>query len=139
MDKKVLVLANIIVPLIVGAILYAIVAPDVIFVRVLGSFWGNEVTSISQPETAFDYFVRYYLMDILWGYALVFALFLCLGNNAAIGRVFIIAFLFSTAMELLQLTTIVPGVFDIWDIVIEGFAEAFAAFIINKLFSIRRL
>ncbi len=134
MNKKVLVFANIIVPLIIGAILYYIIAPDVIFVRVLSSFFNGDATSISQPETVFDYFVRYYLMDLLWGYALVFALYFCLDNNAAIVRIFIMAFLFSTAMELFQLMAIVPGVFDIWDIVIEGLAEAFAAFIIKNFF-----
>lgn len=134
MNKKVLLVANIIVPILLGALLYFIVAPDVIFVNVLGSFMGSETAVVSQPETFLDYFVRYYMMDMLWGYSLVFALFLCLGNNAAIKKVFIIAFVFSTVMELLQLTTIVPGVFDVWDILMEGIAEAIAAFIIKTLF-----
>ncbi len=134
MNKKVLLVANIIVPLLLGALLYFIVAPDVIFVNVLGSFMGSETAVVSQPETFLDYFVRYYMMDMLWGYSLVFTLFLCLGNNAAIKKVFIIAFVFSTVMELLQLTAIVPGVFDVWDILMEGIAEAIAAFIIKTLF-----
>jgi hypothetical protein len=132
--KKVLLVANIIVPLLLGALFYVIVAPDVIFVNVLGSLIGSNSAIISQPETFLDYFVRYYMMDMLWGYSLVFALFFCFGNNAAVKKAFIIAFIFSTAMELVQLTSFVPGTFDVWDIVMEGVAEVIAAFIIKTHF-----
>ena len=134
MNKKVLLVANIIFPLLLGTLLYLIIAPNVIFVSVLGKFTGSDFINFSQPESFIEFFARYYMMDMLWGYSLVFALFVCLGNNAAVKNVFIMAFVFSTAMELLQLTSVVPGCFDELDIVMEGIAEAIAAFIIKTHF-----
>ncbi|MBQ8280038.1 MAG: hypothetical protein IJZ23_09385 [Roseburia sp.] len=83
-------------------------------------------------------FVRNYFMDMLWGYALVFALFLIEGNNAAeLKKIFIVAFAFSAIMEILQMTPIAKGTFDVCDIIAEFFAEVIAVFII-KNFLLRR-
>jgi hypothetical protein len=81
-------------------------------------------------------FVRNYMLDILWGYALVFALYFALGNNTAeLWKIFIIAIAFSAAMETLQLTPIISGTFDVFDIMAEFFAETVAVFIIKYYFS----
>jgi len=81
-------------------------------------------------------FVRNYLLDMLWGYALVFALSLFTGNNTAeIRKIFIIAVIFSAVMEILQLTSIAKGTFDVFDIIVEFLAEVTAVFIIKKHYS----
>ena len=78
-------------------------------------------------------FVRYYLLDMLWAYALVFALYFSIGNNAArLKTAFVIAVVFSAVMEAVQLSPIIPGYFDLLDILVEALAEAFAAFIIKN-------
>lgn len=70
---------------------------------------------------------------MMWGYALIFALFYLLGNNTAmLVKIFFVAFLFSAAMEILQLTPIARGTFDICDIFVEFLAEIIAVFIIKK-------
>ena len=45
-----------------------------------------------------------------------------------------IAFIFSAIMELLQITPVVQGTFDIWDIMVELIAELVAVFIIKISF-----
>ena len=65
---------------------------------------------------------------------MVFALFLAIGNNAAdLIKTFLIAFLFTTAMEIFQITSIAMGTFDVWDIVAMFSAEIIAVFIIKNL------
>ena len=77
---------------------------------------------------------------MLWGYALVFAIFFVLGNNAAdIWKSFIIAFSFSTVMEYLQITPFANGTFDICDIMFEFLAEVVAVFIIKIILMRRKL
>lgn len=80
-------------------------------------------------------FIRNYFLDMLWAYALVFALSLIICRNAAqLWETFMIAFIFSAIMELLQITPIVQGTFDIWDIMVELIAELVAVFIIKISF-----
>jgi hypothetical protein len=75
------------------------------------------------------------VLDMMWGYALVFALYFIMGNNAAgLTKLIMIASFFSTVMELLQLTPFVRGTFDVLDIIVEILAEATAVFIIKKHF-----
>ena len=77
--------------------------------------------------------VRYYMSDILWAYALVFALYLAVGSNAArVKTAFVIAVVFSAVMEVIQLSPVIPGTFDVIDILVEATAEAIAALIIKK-------
>ena len=80
-------------------------------------------------------FVRNYFLDMMWGYALVYALYLFTGNDTAeLMKILIIAFIFSAIMEVLQLTPFVRGTFDIFDIIVEFLAEVSAVFIIKKYF-----
>lgn len=72
---------------------------------------------------------------MLWAYALVIALFYFIGNNAAsLSKIFLIAFSFSVALEILQVTPIAEGTFDLYDITVEFLAEIIAVFIIKILF-----
>jgi glycopeptide antibiotics resistance protein len=72
---------------------------------------------------------------MVWGYSLVFALFICSGNNTVgLLRIFIVAVVFSIAMESLQLTNIVRGTFDVFDIMVEVLSEGVAVFIIQKYY-----
>lgn len=124
---------NILVPLIIGAIIYYFISPNVIFVKIIDDFIGirNQLTDIDLYSVLFR-FIRNYFLDMLWAYALVFMLFLILGNNTSkIMRIFVIAVAFSTIMEILQFTSIAEGTFDVLDIVVEFIAELVAVFIIK--------
>lgn len=134
---------NVFFPIILGAIMYYFVSPEVIFVKWIDDFFG---TGFHVSEECADngglgffrnyflrnYFLRNYFLDMLWGYGLVFALFLIRGNNTAdLWKSFLIAFLFSAAMEMLQMTPIAKGTFDVWDIAVMFLAEVIAVFIIK--------
>lgn len=133
--KKVFLIANIIIPVIIGGFLYYMISPDVIFVEVIKKLlYSNGVTSAGKYLGPVGIFVRFYLLDMLWGYSLVFALYFCVGDDVAILKVFVLAFVFSIGMEVLQLIPVAPGFFDIWDIVVECIAEAIATLVLINFF-----
>ena len=118
--NKVFLLANMIVPILTGAVIYYVTSPDVIFVRQLDTILGMRVHmyDISYHSTIVR-FIRYYALDMLWGYALVFALYFILDNNtASLFKIFVIAYVFSVIIEILQLTSFVKGTFDVFDLVV---------------------
>ncbi len=134
MKKKILFISNIIFPLLVGAAIYLFTSPDVVFVEAVRSFWGTPIF-MEHVNTVGGLLqlMRYYMLDVFWAYALVFALYFAIGNNAArVKKAFVIAVLFSTVMEVIQLSPIIPGTFDVIDILVEAAAEIFAALIIKK-------
>jgi hypothetical protein len=134
--KKIFLMINIFAPLSLAAIVYYVISPDVIFVAWLDSLLGRGVHLDNiRFGTEAVRFIRNYVLDMMWGYALVFALYFIMGNNAAgLTKLIIIASVFSTVMELLQLTPFVRGTFDVLDIIVEILAEATAVFIIKKHF-----
>lgn len=69
---------------------------------------------------------------MLWGYSLVFAVYMIIDDNAASMRILIYVLVFSTFLELLQLLPTVPGTFDLLDMLVEGVAEILAVIIIKK-------
>lgn len=124
---------NCLVALIIGAVIYYFFSPKVIFVKQIDKIIGSGVHfTVSFRDNWIICFIRFYVLDMLWAYALVFALRLFMDNNAAnLKRIFLVAFLFSTTMEILQLTPLAEGTFDIWDIVCEFVAEVVAVFVIK--------
>ena len=133
MMKKAYLLANMILPLLVGAMFYFLTSKDVIFVEMASSFLGKPLgIEHAGPYDGVFMFIRYYMLDALWAYALVFAMFISIGNNAArVKTAFMVAIFFSVAMEVIQLFPVVPGTFDAIDILVEVMAEVIAALIIK--------
>lgn len=125
---------HILLPLLAGALIYILFSKDVYFVKFLPvpimEAGALEPYMLNNP---FLKILRNYVPDILWGYALVFALFQAMDNNTAdINKVLFVAALFSVVMELLQLSSKVKGTFDVLDIAVMLVAEVFAVFIIKK-------
>ena len=132
-SKDRFIILNIVLPIVVGGIIYYFLSPQVIFVKRIDEIWEfPHRQAIVLVNRTFLRFIRNYLMDFLWAYALTFSIFYIWGNNAAgIKKTVVVAFLFSAVMELLQLMSKINGTFDIFDIVMEFLAELFAAFIIK--------
>lgn len=131
-----IVILNFLVPIALGSIIYYLFSPDVLFVQKIDEVFGGglHLYRIAEGNTAFRIF-RNYFPDMLWAYALIFALFFVSGNKTAeISKIFLIAFSFSAVMELLQMAPLVKGTFDMFDIVAEFIAEIFAVFIIKTNF-----
>ncbi len=133
--QRVFLIANIIIPLVLGGLIYWITSPDTLFVKAFQSIFLEDTIQqeVYVPVGLLKY-IRFYFLDMLWGYSLVFALYLLCGNSAGVLRCFLIAVVFSTAMELLQLIPGIMGTFDLLDILVEGVAEGAAAFIIFSHF-----
>ncbi len=126
-----IILLHIMIPLLSGALIYILTDPNVLFVRMLSRQRDIPVLPVNSESTVF-LFIRCYLLDILWAYALIFSLYFILDKDMGLWKIFGIGFLFSTIMEVLQLTVVVPGTFDLWDILMEGVAELIAIFIIKN-------
>jgi len=123
---------NVIIPIFFGVVFYFMSSPDVIFVKWSRQIWDKNLYMGINSENPVFIFARYYLLDMLWAYALVFTLWLIDDNKeGATRKNLLIAFGFSIVMEVLQLTPFVSGTFDVFDIVAEFVAE-FAAFVISK-------
>ena len=134
MNKKRIMILHIICPIVIGALVYCMVSPNVIFIKRMEDLIGGSVyMPVFRTDCAFLRLLRNYLPDMMWGYSLVFALFCIIGNHGAgVRKVFLIAFLFSAAMEMVQKTSFIPGTFDVFDIFAEFLAEVAAIYIIHK-------
>lgn len=129
--KKSFAYANIFIPILAGSLLYCITSPEVIFVRNIDSML--EVSLHIGMNNTFVRIIRSYMPDMLWAYSLVFSLMLVTGNKTAyIWKIFVIASMFSTIMEIFQITEYVKGTFDTMDIIVEIIAELVAVLIIKK-------
>ena len=133
-DKK-LILLNVLIPLSLGTIFYYIFSPEVFFVKCIDALLGGGYhVSLSDMESVVLGIIRNHVLDMLWAYALVFAVFCVIGNNETVLlKSFGIAIFFSLLMELLQITSFVKGTFDMWDIVLAFVAEGVAVLIIKIL------
>ena len=121
----------VIVPLFIGFIIYVILSPDTFITKLIWSvlntnnpFYGTDITKMPFVVKL----SRFYLCDILWSFAFTNMLILVLGYKN-IRKAYIIAVLFSTFIELLQLRFI--GTFDIWDIIVQVFG-CFLAYLLNR-------
>lgn len=137
MSRKTILALNAICPILAGAVIYYLISPEVIFVKKIDTVIGGIVSVHITPADHFLFrLVRNYFLDMLWGYAFVFALFLLIGNSTVKrGKLLAISFSFSAVMEMIQMAPFVHGTFDLWDIGVEFLAEVFAVFIINTIYS----
>ena len=124
-------LSNILLPLLAGASLYIISSPNVIFLKYL-KLRIVIASELMNPHIWFWPILRNYIPDMLWGYSLVFAVYMIIDNNAASMRMLIYVLVFSIFLELLQLLPTIPGTFDLLDILVEGASEMLAVIMIKK-------
>lgn len=130
-------LYNIIIPILIGAVIYFLTSPDVFFVKAASAFFKlSDRFIVTNFGNLLIRFVRNYIPDMAWGYALVFSLYAIAGDQTEKGlyNLAFIAIVFSAAIEIIQLSHIIRGTFDLWDIVAELLTEVTAVFIIKKKF-----
>ena len=128
--RKVPVTINILVPIVVGFLLYAVVFGDAILVNGVIKGIGITIDPLIKNHNHATLLVRYYLADMLWAYSLTFACYAILRDIVYCIRV---AIPFSVLIECLQIVPGVPGVFDLYDILVEMVAVFFAVFVLRKL------
>jgi hypothetical protein len=118
-------------------VIYCITSPDVFFVKAASTFFKlSDRIIVADFGNLLIRFVRNYIPDMAWGYALVFSLYAIAGDQTEKGlyTLAFIAIVFSAAIEIIQMTHIIRGTFDLWDIAAELLTEVTAVFIIKNHF-----
>ena len=123
MSEKRLLILNIVVPLAVGALIYYILFPDIIFVKAIDNLSGVSFHIPVKLNNAFVRCLRFYLLDLLWAYSLMSLVSMMFKESKA---VYAISFVFIIAMEMIQMVPGIPGTFDVIDIIIEMIAGLIA-------------
>lgn len=123
----------VIIPMLIGAILYYIFCSDVWFVKMIdGCLWQIKRPSVDVLSNPLLRFIRYYAFDFIWAFAMTNALFIVVNNNAKpILICLTIPVALGGAMEILQLLGIAQGTSDILDVVAEGLGSTLGVIIIN--------
>ncbi|MBP3330420.1 MAG: hypothetical protein J6L89_06260 [Clostridia bacterium] len=133
LKKNAFIFLNIVVPLILGLIIYVFMKNG----TYINTFLKTE--SDYYPESILGVFIVNWFCDFLWAYALLFLLYFVLfpfQNRIAISSV--MTFVLGTILEILQKFDVLTGTFDWWDIVIETIAVIVSVinlFFINKKFA----
>ena len=118
MSFKRFCILNIVLPLVIGTIVYVHVKPSAPISQLIYFLLHIETPVLNIKPTGIHRFIQYYLCDILWSYSLTFALSLYLGKDRLL-LAYVIAASFSTMVEVLQLLPQVLGSFDIFDIIVQ--------------------
>ncbi len=118
--KRSFVILNVMIPLIVGAVIYYVFFQETIFVRLIDDIFGLGYHMSLNFENVFVRLIRFYLLDFLWAYAMMSFVLWSFGTDrkTVIGIV-----LFEIVMETIQLFPFVKGTFDVCDIGIEIAAD----------------
>lgn len=125
--------ANAALPLLAGGLVYVVWTADTgvsAAVRELLRQAGFGSLPVRQPGGAAARFIRNYLCDACWAYALVFCLAPAMNSIPA---AVCTAAAFAAALELLQKTPILNGTFDRADLIVES-AACLAAGVMLKCF-----
>ena len=124
----------VLLPLLLGGILYYIFCPNVFFVKCIDSVTGIEVHLRPDMNNLIMRLVRFYGFDIIWAYSFtnMFFILVSILHNWR-NRYILIPTVFVSSIELLQKTDIMHGTFDYIDIVVQIIGSLFAMVIINIL------
>lgn len=135
MKKKVFYLWNILVPILLGTAYYSLFCPDTFVTQWICSLLRLEWKPLLLLDASvwWGMILDGYFCDVLWAWALTFVLSWILGTEKkGLFLTGTIAMGFESVMELLQLTPLVAGVFDVRDIVVECMATFIAILILKN-------
>ena len=124
--------ANMFIPLTIGCVLYYVFCPDVFFVRVIDCALRCGFHIELNSDWLIVRLCRFYLFDVLWAYSLTFAVISISNYVFNTWIMFAGIIVFEIIMELLQVIAVIPGTFDIWDMVAEIFVSVWVMVIIRK-------
>ena len=122
---------HVLLPLLLGFGLYVLLRPEVLAVRAVFDLLPVDLPQPPQwPDAASPVIrlLRCHAADFLWGYALAMALF-WVGDRYGHppGKSIGLSIFADLLMELLQLTPLLSGVFDPWDIFTQILGTGIAA------------
>ncbi|MBR4768522.1 MAG: hypothetical protein IK088_06055 [Lachnospiraceae bacterium] len=126
--------SGILIPIILGAVLYCMMSSDSFFSSLVRRFFTMEGGKSEFVEKAFIA-VCMYGRDFLWSYALVFAISYCFrGSFKGLKKAFLIVLGFEVIVEILKTALMIGGKFDIWSVVtvLIGNVAAIAVVLIHE-------
>jgi glycopeptide antibiotics resistance protein len=101
--------------LLIGLIIYLLFKPHSYISELIYNLLGSSL--YIHTDSAFAEILRNYLCDILWAYSLIFVIDYLCECNFLLEIIF--AWIFEVVMEVIQIYPIIPGTFDILDIILE--------------------
>ena len=120
---------NILIPLLAGLLVYRHFRPDAIVSRFLCDLLGPTAELPAYLPASLISFCRNYTCDILWAYSLAFSIALALQlDQTHSGWIILICVSFETVLEVIQMTGVSLGTFDILDIVFEALSTIAAVY-----------
>ncbi len=129
--KLIIGLTTVMIPLILGALLYYIICPEVFFVKLIDRYTDFNIHIEYQTEqNRVTEIFRNYFFDFIWAFAFTNALNLIFNNDTiAHLKGCFISVVVGALFEVLQLVRVVYGTFDVWDILSEILGTVCAFFI----------
>ena len=122
-----------ILPLIVGAILYYLLCPEVYFVKALDYILPVSLHIPYDMMNGWGRLFRNYIFDLLWALSLMAAVFLAAGDDMGFRKKSIgIASALEILLEVIQVIPEIAGTFDICDILIEIAADVFVILLLKE-------
>lgn len=124
---QVFFILNISIPLLLGLVIYFFLKPDTYVIKWIFSFFNFNFTYSISHNNLIVKFIYCYLCDILWAYALTFAVYYF--SDFFTHKYFIamlITIVFCVLIEFLQFFDIITGAFDVLDILFEIIANVLA-------------
>lgn len=137
MKKRKEIILNIFIPIIIGTIIYILLSPNAYITKL---FWGiinegNPLSKINIMEMPIIVrWIRYYLCDILWAYALTYSIVCILWNGSVCSAVnaCVVSVIFIMVVEISQITNYISGTFDYFDLIFQIVTSFFAGIIYYK-------
>lgn len=118
-------ICNVIIPLFIGAIIYYLIDPSVVFVRWIDTLTGIGYHVNLSCKYLFWKLIRNYLFDYIWSYSLVFAIAFVY-SELSLQYIAFITITLGTVLELFQIFDGFPGTFDYIDIFVQIFSALLA-------------
>lgn len=106
---------NVLIPLIMGSLIYVFYSPDTYFVKALNNFIN---INVFEPNVITN-ILKNYFCDFCWCYSLAFAISYIYKESISIIVTIIVPISVGIGLELLQFFKIISGTYDLLDIFSE--------------------
>ncbi len=130
--KNVFFGSNVLLPIIVGTFAYLLCRPDTYVSAMIYHLIGFDDITVYIPSLTVSRFIRFYFADIMWGYALIYALYYFQDEKTFNHIPLVVGISFEVLIELFQLLPMINGTFDVMDIILEAIASIIAYYLIMK-------
>lgn len=106
---------NIMIPILMGIFIYLFYSPNTIFVKFVNTY----INIIIFDRNVFIDILRNYFCDFCWSYSLAFTISFIYKDSFSLTTSILVPISVGIMLEILQLTKIISGTYDILDIISE--------------------